>query len=68
MVWRALETRRNGELVRIGAVSFLVSDTILSLTELTQMIPTTVVSVPLANLLVLSTYYFSQFCFTKSAL
>lgn len=53
---------------KLAGLSFLASDAILALTSITGIIGPSILSTPIAHFLVLSTYYFSQFCFTKFVL
>ncbi|XP_027201457.1 lysoplasmalogenase TMEM86A [Dermatophagoides pteronyssinus] len=50
---------------RMAAISFVISDSILGLTEITGLI---MIPKYVRHVLILSFYYFSQYCFTKSAI
>ena len=74
MAWRASvqkKTPNDGKaiwLTRLGGVSFVISDGILGLTDITGIISRKVVTPQLSTILVLSTYYLAQYCLAKSAL
>ncbi|KAH9528369.1 lysoplasmalogenase TMEM86A [Dermatophagoides farinae] len=53
---------------RMAAISFVISDSILGLTEITGMIGPHIIPKYVSHVLILSTYYFAQYCFTRSAL
>ena len=68
MAWRATAEGNTNCYRKIGGYSFIVSDLLLALTEVTGIIGPKLCSPQMSTILVLSTYYFAQYGIAKSAL
>lgn len=73
MAWRAsavggCEGKNKPALRKLGGLSFVFSDAVLSLTEVTGIISEKLVSPQVSTILILASYYLAQYCFAKSAL
>lgn len=73
MAWRAsaagsCEGKNNPPLRKLGGFSFVLSDAVLSLTEVTGIVSERLVSLQISTVIILASYYLAQYCFTRSAL